>query len=106
MFAAVNAATALRHAMEHAAAAQTRIAEQLAKLEVESGDLRHRSGARRARSAAAGEATRGAREAMDVLRVERAAASPSSPAHAPSATRDGARAPRAASTISPASRPG
>ena len=35
VFAAVNAATALRHAMEHAGAARERIGEQLAKLEVE-----------------------------------------------------------------------
>src|SRR4051795_13227072 len=40
VFAAVNAATALRHAMEHASAATSRIREQLAKLEIESADLR------------------------------------------------------------------
>jgi chromosome segregation protein len=40
VFAAVNAATALRHAMEHAAGTKNRIAEQLGKLEVEAGDLR------------------------------------------------------------------
>src|SRR3982751_6854469 len=39
VFAAVNAATALRHAMEHAAAARTRIAEQIGRLEVERADL-------------------------------------------------------------------
>src|SRR4051794_18083175 len=40
VFAAVNAATALRHAMERAGAAKERIREQLARLEAESGDLR------------------------------------------------------------------
>ena len=40
VFAAVNAATALRHAMEHAAAARSRLAEEIAKLEVEGQDLR------------------------------------------------------------------
>src|SRR5205085_7762037 len=40
VYAAVNAATALRHAMEHAAAARARIGEQLGKLDVERNDLR------------------------------------------------------------------
>jgi chromosome segregation protein len=40
VFAAVNAATALRHAMEHAAAARARIGEQIAKLDVEAQDLK------------------------------------------------------------------
>ena len=39
VYAAVNAATALRHAMEHAAAARARIGEQLGKLDVERNDL-------------------------------------------------------------------
>ena len=39
VFAAVNAATALRHAMEHAGAARTRLGEQIGKLEIETGDL-------------------------------------------------------------------
>ncbi len=40
VFAAVNAATALRHAMDHASGAKARIREQLSKLEVEGADLR------------------------------------------------------------------
>ena len=40
VFAAVNAATALRHAMEHASGARARISEQLHKLEIEGSDLR------------------------------------------------------------------
>ena len=39
VFAAVNAATALRHAMEHAVAARARMADQIAALEVEDHDL-------------------------------------------------------------------
>ena len=72
VFAAVNAATALRHAMEHAALARTRITEQLNKLEVESGDLRVEADRAAAERAAAEEAIARAREAMDALRVERA----------------------------------
>ncbi|HET9263228.1 MAG TPA: chromosome segregation protein SMC [Vicinamibacterales bacterium] len=72
VFAAVNAATALRHAMEHAAAARTRLAEQVAKLDVEDADLRveHERAARD--HAAAGDALERARLAMDGLRVDRA----------------------------------
>jgi chromosome segregation protein len=73
VFAAVNAATALRHAMEHAAAARTRLAEQLAKLEVESGDLRIEADRASAERAAAEESLERARAAMDGLRVDRAA---------------------------------
>ena len=47
VYAAVNAATALRHAMEHAAAARARIGEQLGKLDVERNDLAGRGAARR-----------------------------------------------------------
>jgi chromosome segregation protein len=72
VFAAVNAATALRHAMEHAAAAQTRLGEQVSKLDVEDGDLRLEA-ERAARDRAAAEAAlERARLAMDELRVERA----------------------------------
>ena len=39
VFAAINAATALRHAVEHATAGQIRLAETLAKLAAEAGDL-------------------------------------------------------------------
>ena len=72
VFAAVNAATALRHAMDHAALARTRITEQLAKLEVESGDLRVEAERAAAARAAAEEAIARSREAVDALRVERA----------------------------------
>jgi chromosome segregation protein len=72
VFAAVNAATALRHAMDHAAGARTRIREQLNKLHVESSDLRvEAERASQERTAAEASMVR-ARDAMDALRVERA----------------------------------
>jgi len=41
VFSALNAATALHHAVDHAATARDRIADDLAKLEVERADLAH-----------------------------------------------------------------
>jgi chromosome segregation protein len=73
VFAAVNAATALRHAMEHAAAAKLRVGEQIARLEVERTDLRVQvERAARDRSDAESNMLR-AGAAMDALRLERAA---------------------------------
>ena len=73
VFAAVNAATALRHAVEHAAAARTRIGEQIAKLEAEGHDLRVEvQRVEQDRASAQGGLER-ARETMDGLRVERGA---------------------------------
>ena len=73
VFAAVNAATALRHAMEHAAAAKVRVGEQIARLEVERTDLRIQAErAARDRSDAEGNMRRTG-EAMDALRLDRAA---------------------------------
>jgi chromosome segregation protein len=73
VYAAVNAATALRHAMEHAAAARARIGEQLGKLDVERNDLAvELQRAADERDAAEG-ALRRAREAMETLHVDRAA---------------------------------
>ncbi len=69
VFAAVNAATALRHAMEHAAAARTRLAEQIAKLEVEGQDLRiEAERAERDRAGAQGSLER-TRTSMEELRI-------------------------------------
>ena len=73
VFAAVNAATALRHAVEHAASARGRIGEQIAKLDVEAYDLRIESERAAQERAAAEAGVARAREAMDLLRVERAA---------------------------------
>jgi chromosome segregation protein len=73
VFAAVNAATALRHAVAHASAARSRIGEQIGKLEVEAGDLRiEAEKAAQERSAAEAGLAR-AQEAMNALHVERAA---------------------------------
>jgi chromosome segregation protein len=73
VYAAVNAATALRHAMEHAAAARARIGEQLAKLDVERRDLQMEEERAAAERASAEDALRRTRDAMEALRVERAA---------------------------------
>ena len=74
--AAINAATALRHAVEHATAGQTRLAETLAQLDVEAGDLRVESqtlaGARE-RTLAADRATREALERVRAACADREA---------------------------------
>ncbi len=73
VFAAVNAATALRHAMEHAGAARARMAEQIASLEVEDHDLGVEAARAAAERAAAAAALDRARSSMEELRVDRAA---------------------------------
>ena len=73
MFAALNAATALRHAMDHAAAAATRLAEQIAKLDGETNDLRVESERATQERTAAEDGLNRARTAMDTLRLERLA---------------------------------
>ena len=73
VYAAVNAATALRHAMEHAAAARARIGEQLGKLDVERNDLAVEAQRAADERAAAEEARRRSRDAMETLHVDRAA---------------------------------
>jgi chromosome segregation protein len=73
VYAAVNAATALRHAMEHAAASRARIGEQLAKLDVERQDLQVEAQRAAAERAAAEESLRRSRESMESLHVDRAA---------------------------------
>ena len=59
--------------MEHAAAARTRIGEQIGKLDVESNDLRVEAERAAQERAAAAESMQRAREAMEALRVDRAA---------------------------------
>jgi len=73
VFSALHAATALRHALEHAAAARDRVAESLAKLDVEAGDIRIQAERVAAERAAAAEGLRRAHEAIDATRVARAA---------------------------------
>ncbi len=72
VFAAVNAATALRHALEHAAAAQARLAEQIGKLEGEQHDLGVELERAAADRAAAEDGARRAVETTEALRLDRA----------------------------------
>ena len=73
VFAAINAATALRHAMEHAAAQKERVVETLARFDVEGDDLRRETEKVESEQAAASDALGRAHEALESLRVERAA---------------------------------
>ena len=97
VFAAVNAATALRHAMEHASAAPGRGSrEQLAKLEVESGDLRvEAERAERERAARRGGDDPRARDAIERCASTARCANRSSPAPGPTVTRAPASCARA-----------
>jgi chromosome segregation protein len=76
VFSAINAATALRHALEHAAAARERALEQLAKLQVEGDDIRVETERMRAAQAEARcrlQRARGALEATELERLARVA---------------------------------
>ena len=73
VFSAINSATALRHAMEHAADARDRVAEALSKLEAELSDARIESERAAADRAAAAEALRRAQAATEATRIARAA---------------------------------
>ena len=73
VFAAVNAATALRHAMDHAAAARTRMAEQIGRLDIERGDLDIEIDRAAAERDEAEGAMRRTLESMEGLRLDKAA---------------------------------
>jgi len=73
VFAAVNAATALRHAMEHAASARARMAEQIASLDAEDRDLGIEAQRAEVERAAASDALTRSSAAMESLRIDRAA---------------------------------
>jgi chromosome segregation protein len=73
VFSALNSATALRHALEHAAAARDRVAETLSKLEIETGDVRIESERVAADRAAATEGLRRAHDAIEATRIARTA---------------------------------
>ena len=73
MFSALNSATALRHALEHAAAAHERVVETLSKLDVEFNDVRVESERVDTERAAALEALRRAQEGLEATRIARAA---------------------------------
>jgi chromosome segregation protein len=73
VFSVVNSATALRHALEHAAIARDKVGEALTKLDVESNDARIEAERADAERAAAADGLRRAHEAIDTTRVARAA---------------------------------
>jgi chromosome segregation protein len=73
VFSALNSATALRHALEHGAAARERVAETLAKLAVEGEDVRIQADRINDEHAAAADGLRRAHEAIEATRAARAA---------------------------------
>ena len=73
VFSALNSATALRHALEHAGATRDRVGEALSKLDVEAGDVRIESDRVAADHAAAADALRRAQQAIEATRIARTA---------------------------------
>ncbi len=73
VFSAINAATALRHAVEHAGTARDRVGETLAKLSIESADLRIETERVDMERAAAAEGVKRAQDAIEAARVARTA---------------------------------
>ena len=73
VFAVVNAATALRHAMEHAVSARARMAERIAALEIEDRDLAVEGERAAADRSVAADGLERARAALEGLRIERLA---------------------------------
>src|SRR4029077_6597596 len=71
VFSSLNSATALRHALEHAAAARDRVAETLSKLDVERQDIRIQSDRVDVDRSDAAERLRQAHAAMDATRIAR-----------------------------------
>jgi chromosome segregation protein len=73
VFSAINSATALRHSLEHAAAAREKVAEAISKLAIEADDVRIQAERVAADEQAAGDGLRRAHEAIENTRIERAA---------------------------------
>src|SRR5262245_55917987 len=73
VFSAINSATALRHAVEHAVAARDRVAELLSKLDVEASDVRIESDRVAAERTAIADGLRRAHDALEATRVAKAA---------------------------------
>src|SRR6185503_17975895 len=73
VFSAINSATALRHALEHAAAARDRVGETLSKLDVEMNDAQIEAERAAADRAAALEGLRRAHDAIEASRIARTA---------------------------------
>src|SRR5207302_5223188 len=65
VFSALNSATALRHSLEHAAAARDRVLETLSKLQIEADDVRIESDRAARDRAAAADGMRRAQEAIE-----------------------------------------
>jgi chromosome segregation protein len=72
-FAALNAATALRGAMDHAASQRDRVGETLGKLDVEQGDLQHEAAKVEVERTAAAEAFGRAQQSLDHVKLDRVA---------------------------------
>jgi chromosome segregation protein len=73
VFSAINSATALRHALEHAGAAREKVAEALTKLDVEIEDVRVESDRVAADRATAAGRLRQGQEAIEATRLARVA---------------------------------
>jgi chromosome segregation protein len=73
VFSAINSATALRHALEHAAAARERVAETLTKLDVEASDVRIESERVAGERTALSEGLRRTHDAVEATRIAKAA---------------------------------
>jgi len=73
VYATLNSATALRHAMEHAAGQRDRVAATLAKLDVESAELRRETETAESELSAAREALARSRAALDQIATDIAA---------------------------------
>jgi chromosome segregation protein len=69
VFSAINSATALRHAVEHAAAARDKVAEWLSKLDVEASDVRIQSERVAADRNVAAQGLRGVQNAIEATHV-------------------------------------
>jgi chromosome segregation protein len=73
VFSALNSATALRHALEHAGIARDRVSETLSKLDVEINDVRIETERVAADRAAAVEGLRRGQQSIDATRIARSA---------------------------------
>jgi chromosome segregation protein len=73
VFSALNSATALRHALEHAGLARDRVSETLSKLDVEINDVRIESDRVAADRLAAVEGLRRGQQSIDATRIARTA---------------------------------
>jgi chromosome segregation protein len=73
VFSAINSATALRHALEHASAARDKVADTLSKLAVETDDARIEADRVAAQKTAAAEGLKRTHDAIEATRIARTA---------------------------------